>query len=58
MVVASDLYRIGESASQAGFPNAFLKVAGAKLSLPTLKPIYTFESLTELSPALLDPASM
>ncbi|KAL0948065.1 hypothetical protein HGRIS_010689 [Hohenbuehelia grisea] len=58
LVVSSDLYRICESASQAGFPTAFLKVKGSRsghLSIPTIAPTYTLTQVADLLQILHDP---
>lgn len=61
LVVTSDLYRICESASQAGLPTAFLKVPdsrSANLSIPTIVPTYSLTGLADLLPVLQNPASV
>lgn len=57
IVFSSDVYRVCETASQAGFPTAFLRAEGtrsAKLHIPTIAPTYTLTSLQELLPVLRD----
>ncbi|KAJ8690077.1 hypothetical protein PTI98_012916 [Pleurotus ostreatus] len=58
LVVSSDLYRVCETASQAGFPTAFIKAEGtrsAKLKIPTIAPTYTLSSLLDLLTVLDEP---
>ncbi|KAF4572382.1 hypothetical protein EYR36_006876 [Pleurotus pulmonarius] len=59
LVVSSDLYRVCETASQAGFPTAFLRAEGtrsAKLQIPTIASTYTLTSLCDLLPVLRNPS--
>ncbi|KAL0945789.1 hypothetical protein HGRIS_012077 [Hohenbuehelia grisea] len=61
LVVSSELYRICEPASHAGFPTAFFKGKGtrsATLSIPTIVPTYTLTNLDELLPLLDNPNSV
>jgi len=61
LVVTSDIYRTAQPARATGFPTAFIKRVGsrsAKLSTPTAPPTYILTALSELLPALKDPASV